>query len=175
MLVKNINESFAYVEILNVVNSTDIELDTAVSYFDGAELEISNNLNSIITPYLQMTLSGDSKTVNISGYIEIEQYGKGDITFSLNLDGIISIAPASGLSSGLISATGMSSSACSLDVTEPIYIMGGFDTFYTDAAGTVPFDGQDLYWSFQKTGDAFKATAIINSSGVNSGQPELCF
>ena len=53
--------------------------------------------------------------------------------------------------------------------------MGNYDTFYTDAAGTIPFNGQDLYWSFQKTIDAFKYSATINSSGAVSGPIDLCF
>jgi hypothetical protein len=175
MQVKLSSEQFAYAEIVDVLNSTEIELDTFVSYFDGQELEISNNLNTVISPNLALTLSVDLKTVNISGTVEIEQYGKGDITFSLNLDNIIAIAPISGLSSGLISENGLTTdTACSLILSEPIYMTDSYTEFYTDPAGTIPFDGQNLYWAFRKEGSNIKYASQINSAGVNIGSTNIC-
>ena len=88
-----------------------------------------------------------------------------------------SITPSpssSNLFEALISTTSDPSDACSLSLVDTVWIEGNFNRVFTDAGGTIPFNGGNAYWHMQKLTDVVSRSQEIDTNGYPINPAALC-
>jgi hypothetical protein len=166
----------------SITPSISITPSTTPSITPSISISVTPSITPSVTPSISISVTPSttpsitpSTTPSIS--ISVTPSVTPSISISVTPSTTPSITPSpssSNLFEALISTTSDPSDACSLSLVDTVWIEGNFNRVFTDAGGTIPFNGGNAYWHMQKLTDVVSRSQDIDTNGYPINPAALC-